>query len=166
MARIVGKGLVSTYLARTDTIFIATLILTSLSVNIPSTIADAVLILQTYYHIERLDIMIANAGICNHWGSSDRHGSQPKFMYISSEVRSIARVPQMSSLTTAYGVLKVAGNYLVKKIDSEYPSLIAFSTVLTDMGNRGALLNWLMQAPTTVAESSVQGIFKQVSITF
>ncbi|KAL4880041.1 hypothetical protein BJY04DRAFT_219573 [Aspergillus karnatakaensis] len=211
----IGKGLVSAYLARANTTVIATvrdvsakhsidlgfiekgsgseLIILSLSVDIPSTIADAILRLRTHHHIERIDLVISNAGICNHWGrlidldDMELHfhletnavgplrlfratspflerSIQPKFVYISSEVGSIARV-QQSSLTTAYGVSKAAGNYLIKKIDAEHPNLIAFCVdpgfVQTDMGNRGAQLYGLLQATMTVAES-VQAIVKQV----
>lgn len=51
---------------------------------------------------------------------------QTKFVYISSELASIAGVAQLSSLTAAYGVSKAAGNYLVKKIDAEHADLVAF----------------------------------------
>lgn len=53
---------------------------------------------------------------------------QPKFVYISSELGSISGVAQSSPLTAAYGVSKGAGNYLVKKIDTEHADLVAFST--------------------------------------
>lgn len=108
---------------------------------------------------------------------------QPKFVYISSELASIAGIEHSSSLTVTYGVSKAAGNYLVKKIDAELPDLVAFSInpgyvflsiedvqvltwrmcrfVQTDMGNRDAQFNGPERAPMTIAES-VQGIINQV----
>ncbi|OOO04957.1 hypothetical protein OAory_01112940 [Aspergillus oryzae] len=90
--------------------------------------------------------------------------SQPKFIYISSELASITGLERSSSLTSAYGVSKVASNYLVKKIHTEHPDMIAFSIdpgfVQTDMGNRGAQCNGLEKAPMTISES-VEGIVNQ-----
>lgn len=107
---------------------------------------------------------------------------QPRFVYISSGLASLAGVECSSSLTAAYGVSKAAGNYLVKKIDAEYANVVALAIdpgyvlhlirlvnhsitsarfVQTDVGNRGAQYNGLEQAPLTVAES-VQGIANQV----
>ncbi|ODM17051.1 hypothetical protein SI65_07450 [Aspergillus cristatus] len=212
----IGKGLISTYLARASTTVIATvrrtslentqelcslqtgpssqLILVSLSLDIPSDITDAIIQVQSEHHIEYIDLVIANAGICNHWGPVvDMDDSDPmahfevntlgllrlfrataplllsrkqnKFVYISSELASIAGVAQSSSLTAAYGVSKAAGNYLVKKIDAEHADLVAFPIdpgfVQTDMGNHGAQCNGLERAPMTITES-VQGIVKQI----
>ena len=132
------------------------LILVPVSLDIPESATNAVQQLKTQHNIKHIDIIVANAGICNHWGplaemeDSDLlahldvntfgplrlfratfsllHASkQPKFVYISTDLASIAGLETSSSLTTAYGVSKVAGNYLVKKIDAEYGSVIAFS---------------------------------------
>ncbi|KAF7595940.1 hypothetical protein BBP40_004086 [Aspergillus hancockii] len=212
----IGKGLLAAYLAKAKTTVIATcrdaseqntkelrslprgrysnLIIVSLSLDTPGSILDAVSQLQGQNFIAKIDIVIANAGICNHWGplvhmtDSDlvshldvntlgplrlfratlpllQASSQPKFIYISSELASISGVEHSSSLTAAYGASKAAGNYLVKKIDAEYPNVIAFSVdpgfVQTDMGNRGAQCNGLKKAPMTVSES-VEGIAVQV----
>lgn len=106
--------------------------------------------------MDHIDIVIANAGICNHWGlvseiedadmtshlevntlgplrlfrataSLLKASKQPKFVYLSSELASIAGLEQSLSLTTAYGVSKAASNYMVKKIHEENEGLIAFS---------------------------------------
>lgn len=51
---------------------------------------------------------------------------QPKFVYIYSELASIARLGHSSSLTTAYEMSKVAGKYLVKKVGAEHANLKPF----------------------------------------
>jgi norsolorinic acid ketoreductase len=56
-----------------------------------------------------------------------KRSDDPKFVYISTELASIAGLENSSSLTTAYGVSKVAGNFLVKKIHEENDALISFS---------------------------------------
>lgn len=52
--------------------------------------------------------------------------NQPKFVYISTALASIG-CEDSSSLTAAYGISKIAGNYLIKKIHREDEKLIAFS---------------------------------------
>jgi norsolorinic acid ketoreductase len=54
-----------------------------------------------------------------------RKASVPKFAYISTALASIHMIEQIPSLTAAYGMSKVAGNYLVKKIDAENNEFIA-----------------------------------------
>ncbi|PGH01613.1 hypothetical protein AJ79_07861 [Helicocarpus griseus UAMH5409] len=212
----IGKGLLTAYLGRPNTTVIAAcrdasaektkglrslprgvgsdLILVPISLDIPESATNAVQQLQTQHNIKHIDIVVANAGICNHWSplaemedsvllahldvntfgplrlfraafSLLQASNQPKFVYISTSLASIAGLETSSSWTTAYGVSKVAGNYLVKKIDAEYGSLIAFSIdpgfVQTDMGNRGARANGLEKAPMTIHES-VDGIVYQI----
>ncbi|KAE8140904.1 hypothetical protein BDV38DRAFT_268993 [Aspergillus pseudotamarii] len=212
----IGKGLVTAYLAKANTTVIATcreqsdqntnelcsltrghgsnLIIVSLSLDKPDSVLDAVSQLQRHHSVSKVDIVIANAGVCNHYGPLERMAdsdlishfevntlgpmrlfraslpllqasSQPKFTYISSELASISGLEHSSSLTAAYGASKVASNYLVKKIDTEHPDVIAFSIdpgfVQTDMGNRGAQCNGLKKAPMTISEG-VEGIVNQV----
>lgn len=131
------------------------LILISLSLDNPFSITDGIFQVQMEHRIKHIDLVIANAGICNHWGAvADMEDSDliahfevntlgllrlfvataemlllsrlPKFVYISSELASIAGAGQSYSLTAAYGVSKAAGNYLVKKIDAEHANIIAF----------------------------------------
>lgn len=174
----IGKGLVTAYLAKANTTVIATcrevseqitkdlfslsrghgsnLIIVSLSLDKPQSVINAVSQLQRHHSINKIDIVIANAGICIHYGPLARMedadlvshfdvntlgpirlfratlpllqaSSQPKFIYISSELASITGLERSSSLTSAYGVSKVASNYLVKKIHTEHPDMIAFS---------------------------------------
>lgn len=53
--------------------------------------------------------------------------STPKFVHISTLLASIVSIEQIPSLTAAYGMSKVAGNFLVKKIETENQHQIAFS---------------------------------------
>lgn len=174
----IGRGLTAHYLAQPDTTVIGTLRNTSsekvndlstlskgegssllivpLSVDNPSGAAEAVSEIQTHHHMEHIDIVIANAGICNHWGPVQemadqdllshfevntlgplrlfkavapmlRKANTPKFAYISTILASIHEIERIPSLTAAYGMSKAAGNYLVKKIDAENEHLVALS---------------------------------------
>lgn len=212
----IGRGLAAHYLAQPGTTVIGTvrdnssekakdlsklpkgrgcdLIIVPLSVDNPSRVAEAASEIQTRHHIEHIDVVIANAGICNHWGPIQemtdldvlshfavntlgplrlftamapllQRASTPKFVYISTLLASIHAIEQMPSLTAAYGMSKVAGNYLVKKIDAENKHSITLSIdpglVQTDMGSRAAQLNGLEKAPVTV-EDTVPGITRQI----
>ncbi|KAI9037173.1 uncharacterized protein KD926_000746 [Aspergillus affinis] len=157
----IGKGLTMAYLAIPNYTVIATgdssrPILLQLSLDSPSTIAQAISQAQEQHLVNQIDIVIANAGICNHCGSvvdmEDRDmtfhfevntlgplrlfraviplleaSKQPKFVYISSELASTTGLDNSSSMTTAYGVSKVASNYMIKKIHTEHEALISFS---------------------------------------
>ncbi|PWY64069.1 putative NADP(+)-dependent dehydrogenase [Aspergillus heteromorphus CBS 117.55] len=212
----IGKGFVAQYLAQPDTTVIGTvrdtssekvqdlttlpkgpgsdLIVVALNVDNPSSVTEAASVLQTQHHIEHIDVVIANAGICNHWGpvqemtDSDvlshfevnalgplrmfkamasllQKASAPKFVYISTLLASLQAIEQVPSLTTAYGMSKVAGNFLVKKIEAENKHLITLSIdpglVQTEMGSRNAQLVGLENAPVTV-EDTVRGITTQI----
>ncbi|KAJ5817046.1 hypothetical protein N7447_009279 [Penicillium robsamsonii] len=172
------------------------LIISQLNLNDSSSAAEALSRIQKENVVDHIDVVIANAGICNHWGSihdmedSDlmahfevntlgllrlfratvpllKVSQQPTFVYISTTLASIAGLGNSPSLTAAYGVSKVAGNYLIKKIHGEDDTLIAFSIdpgfVQTDMGNRGAQYGGLAEAPVTIAES-VEGIIEQIKV--
>lgn len=105
-------------------------ILTHLDLNVPSTVTGAVSRIQNEHLVDHIDIVIANAGICYHWGpvlnmeDSDmmahfdvntlgplrlfrsiapllKASKQPKFVYLSSELARIAKLNHSSSLTTA-----------------------------------------------------------------
>ena len=172
----IGRGLVACYLGQPCTTVIGTvrdvssanvkdlnelskaegsrLIVVPLSADGPVSATEAVSEIQTQHRIEHIDIAIANAGICNHYGpvvemvDSDvvshfevntlgllrlfravapllEKASTPKFAYISTLLASIHEIEQIPSLTAAYGMSKAAGNYLMKKIDAENEYLIA-----------------------------------------
>lgn len=173
-----GKGLTVRYLAMPDVTVIATmretsaantfdlesvpkgpnshLIITQLDQGDSVSVTDAICTIEKKHLINHVDLVIANAGIANHWGpvselnESDmishfqvntlgplrlftsilhllKAGLVPKFIYLSSELASLSRLDQSSSLTAAYGASKVAGNYLIRKIHEEEPDLVAFS---------------------------------------
>ncbi|KAJ5137956.1 NADP(+)-dependent dehydrogenase [Penicillium atrosanguineum] len=206
----IGRSLVAHYLAQPDTTVIGTvrdissekakelstlpngngssMIVVPLHVDSPSSAAEAASEIQTQHHIQHIDIVIANAGICNHWGpvqemaDSDvvshfevntlgplrlfkamapllQRASTPKFVYISTLLASILGIEQMPSLTAAYGMSKAAGNYLVKKINAENKYLITLSV---DPG-RAAQIHGLEKALVTV-EDTVRGITNQIDV--
>ncbi|OJJ37892.1 hypothetical protein ASPWEDRAFT_59207 [Aspergillus wentii DTO 134E9] len=212
----IGRGFATAYLAIPNTTVIATvrdvsaqnaselsslpkaqnsrLIVAELSLDAPSTVTEAISKVIKQHHMDHIDIVIANAGICNHWGPVSeiedadmtshlevntlgplrlfratapllKASKHPKFVYLSSELASIASLEQSLSLTTAYGVSKAASNYMVKKIHEENEGLIAFSIdpgfVQSDMGSRGARYGGLPEAPMTINES-VEGIIGQI----
>ncbi|KAJ5090527.1 NADP(+)-dependent dehydrogenase [Penicillium argentinense] len=212
----IGKGLLAHYLAQPNTTVIGTvrdassekaqdleklpkgegsgLIVVPLDINNPSSVTKAVSIIQTQHHIEHIDVVIANAGVCTHWGpvqemadedvishfevntlgplrlfkataSLLEKASTPKLIYISTLLASFSGIEQIPTLTAAYGMSKVAGNFLVKKIDAENKHLITLSVdpglVQTDMGSRNAQLVGLEKAPVTV-EDTVRGITNQI----
>ncbi|OOF98108.1 hypothetical protein ASPCADRAFT_3175 [Aspergillus carbonarius ITEM 5010] len=214
----IGKGLITHYLSHPNTTVIGTvrdiaspaaqslpttlpkapgssLLLVPLTLDDPSSASSAASILQTQYNITHIDILIASAGICNHWGpvhemtDSDvlshfeintlgplrvykafasllKNADMPKFVYISTLLASIAGVEQLaSSLATAYGMSKVAGNFLVKKIEAENEWLVTLAVdpglVQTEMGSRNAQFIGLEEAPVTV-EDTVRGITAQI----
>ncbi|KAJ6134652.1 hypothetical protein N7523_000974 [Penicillium sp. IBT 18751x] len=169
------------------------LIMVYLSLNSPSTVTEAIEQIKKQNLVDHIVIVIANAGICNHWGplldmnDSDmtshfefnelgplrlfrtaapllESSKEPKFVYLSSELASIAGLENSSSLTAAYGISKAACNYLIKKIHEEHKTLIAFSIdpgfVQTDLGNHGARCGGLVEAPMTIAES-VEGLIER-----
>lgn len=132
------------------------LIIVPLSVDSPSGAAEAAAEIQTKHHIKHIDVVIANAGIFNHWGPVGEMTDEdvlshfdvnalgplrlfkamapllekadtPKFAYISTLLASIEMVEKLPSLTTAYGMSKAAGNFLIKKIDAENKHLITLT---------------------------------------
>lgn len=173
----IGAALVSLYLTRPSTTVIATvreiteanrirlhsfnqakgsrLILVPFNLDLPSSATDDIFHLEDRYGISSLDIVVANAGICNTWSPVDKlsdtealvhfevnalgllrlfkaalpllqAAQQPKVAYMSTNLASILDIPHNPSLTAAYGMSKVAGNYLIEKINAEFDNLIAF----------------------------------------
>ena len=116
---------------------------------------DAAKALQSTYHIDHLDVVIANSGIAKFWGSAletpikevQEHFAvntlgalitfqafyslleasiSPKFIVVSTAVASIAEQENILFPATAYGASKAAVNYITKKIHMENPRLISF----------------------------------------
>ncbi|KAB8203746.1 hypothetical protein BDV35DRAFT_384103 [Aspergillus flavus] len=91
---------------------------------------------------------------------------QAKFVLIGAPISTITNMHDYARAPlTAYGVSKLAANYMVRKFHFENKWLTAFiidpGHVQTDMGDQGARLMGRPQAPTTVADS-VAGICARI----
>ncbi|KAK0659828.1 Norsolorinic acid ketoreductase [Lasiodiplodia hormozganensis] len=104
--------------------------------------------------IEHLDVVIANAGISNYYGTAAttpleqfrdhfevntiglvalfqpvlpflEKSKHPVLVYVSTAVASMGR--PFPLLSSAYGASKAAGNFIITKISQENPKLIAFA---------------------------------------
>ncbi|KAL2834030.1 hypothetical protein BJY01DRAFT_89228 [Aspergillus pseudoustus] len=212
----IGKGLVTHYLGQPNTTVIGTvrdttsakakeleslpkadesrLILVAYVVDNATSATEAVAELQARHGINHLDIVIANAGICDHWSpvseAADadlvshfevntlgllrlfralapllQKAATPKFVYISTLLGSIGAIGQYPSMTGPYGMSKVAGNFMVRKIHMENEHLTTLAVdpglVQTDLGDRAARFYGLDKAPVTL-EESVRGITTQI----
>ncbi|KAK4071026.1 uncharacterized protein Triagg1_6393 [Trichoderma aggressivum f. europaeum] len=126
-----------------------------LDMNVASSITEGVALLKDEFGITTLDLVIANAGICDTFGpvakiSEDemlKHfevntvgllrlfkatipllgvSEESKLVYISTSVASISQLNTWS-ITTEYGISKMAGNFLMKMISIEHSNVIALS---------------------------------------
>jgi norsolorinic acid ketoreductase len=115
----------------------------------------AVHLLQSEHEVEKLDVVIANAGIAKHASPASEipiaemrnhfevnaigplilfqatkpllgRSSQPKFVVVTSRAGSIGRLDFGQLPVVAYGSSKAAVNYIVRKIHFENMDLIAF----------------------------------------
>ncbi|OGM47494.1 aflatoxin biosynthesis ketoreductase nor-1 [Aspergillus bombycis] len=91
---------------------------------------------------------------------------QAKFVLIGAPISTITNMHNYARAPlTAYGVSKLAANYMVRKFHFENKWLTAFiidpGHVQTDMGDQGARLMGRPRAPTTVADS-VAGICARI----
>ncbi|KAL6835863.1 hypothetical protein J3E69DRAFT_361222 [Trichoderma sp. SZMC 28015] len=176
-SRGIGASLAAKYLLRPNTIVIATVrqvtpqheeslyslpcgqgsrvIILPFDISVPSSITEGIALLKAEYGITCLDLVIANAGICDTFGpvakiSEDemlKHfevntvgllrlfkatirlldtSERPKLVYISTNVASISQLNTWSA-TTEYGISKMAGNFLMKMISIEHSNVIALS---------------------------------------
>lgn len=111
--------------------------------------------LQTKHDIKKLDVVIANAGISKYYGLAEvtpisevrehfevntigtlilfqatwpllKLSSNPTFMALTTGLASIGEMGDLPIPAAAYGISKVALNYLVRKIHFENPELTAF----------------------------------------
>jgi norsolorinic acid ketoreductase len=115
----------------------------------------AIDVLQTQHNINKIDTVVANAGISKYYGPATitpisevrehfevnvvgtivlfqavwpllKASSHPMFMALSSGVASLGDMESLPLPATAYGMSKVAVNYMVRKIHFENPELTAF----------------------------------------
>jgi norsolorinic acid ketoreductase len=123
--------------------------------NDDSSAKKAVEFLQTKYGIDKIDVVIANAGIAKYYGSAEitpisevrehfevntigalllfqatapllKRSTAAMFVGISTGLASITNMGDLPAPTTAYGLSKVALNYFIRKIHFENPDITAF----------------------------------------
>jgi norsolorinic acid ketoreductase len=115
---------------------------------------EAVATLKSTHNISKLEVVIANAGIADFWGTALltpanemlehfkvnivgplllfqataellESAKKPKFVVITSAVGSIAFQESFPIPSTAYGASKTAVNFATRKIHFEHPKIIA-----------------------------------------
>ncbi|KAM3075022.1 hypothetical protein ACMFMG_007517 [Clarireedia jacksonii] len=156
--------------------------------------AKAVETLQNTHNITQIDTVIANAGISNYYGPASttplnevrshfevnvvgvlalfqavlpllQKSSKPMFVALSTGIASIGAMEHIPVQATAYGISKVAVNYMVRKIHFENKDLISFAIspgwVQTDMGKAGAKANGMEDAPVKL-EDSIKGMLEKI----
>ncbi|KAK5087541.1 hypothetical protein LTR70_006966 [Exophiala xenobiotica] len=176
-SRGIGKGLLSTYLLRSNHTVVAgvrdlsspasrglqhlphgresQIILVKLDSASETDAKVAVETLVSEYHITKLNIVIANAGVSKYFGKAMvtpaqemtdhlvintiaplllfqatapllKASSTPKFVVLSSGAGSLSQVEKLPVENTAYGASKAAVNFVARRIHYENPDLIAF----------------------------------------
>ncbi|KAE9381036.1 NAD(P)-binding protein [Stipitochalara longipes BDJ] len=159
-----------------------------------SSAPKAIEVLQSQHGITKIDTVIANAGISNYYGPAAttpvsevrehfevnavgtivlfqatwpllKLSSNPLFVALSTGIASIGDMEGLPLPSTAYGMSKVAINYMVRKIHFENPELTAFvispGWVQTEMGNMGASAAGMEKAPVTL-EESITGMLSKI----
>ena len=120
-----------------------------------SSAQKAIEVLKTQHGITKIDTVIANAGISNYYGPATvtpisevrdhfevnvvgtivlfqatwpllKLSPNPMFVALSTGIASIGDMETLPLPATAYGMSKVAVNYMVRKIHFENPELVAF----------------------------------------
>ncbi|KAL8683905.1 MAG: hypothetical protein Q9224_006052 [Gallowayella concinna] len=211
----IGAGLVEVYLSRPNTVVIAAVRdpnhptsqkLSSTSKDSSSKIiivkidsksetdpAEAVKSIQSQ-GIDKLDLVISNAGICNDWKPCATvdpavfkehvvvNGFAPLFLFqavvpllqkaegakfvgIGSPMGSIGGMDQRPYPMTAYGGSKALQHWIIRKVHFEHPDITSLvvdpGLVQTDMGNTGARLFGMGEAPVPTKDS-VAGCVAQI----
>ncbi|KAJ9602530.1 hypothetical protein H2200_013073 [Cladophialophora chaetospira] len=185
-SRGIGKGLLSTYLLRSNHTVIAGLrdpsspssqdldtlpkgedsrvILVKIDSSSETDARAAVETLKSEHGISKLDIVVANAGISNYRSAPDA-APTPKFVVLSSGAGSISGVDMLAVENTAYGASKAAVNFVTRRIHYENPNLIAFPInpgwLQTDLGNHAAKGAGMAAAPVPI-QDGVNGITEQI----
>jgi norsolorinic acid ketoreductase len=130
-------------------------IIVTIDSNDDSSAKKAIDVIQSQYGITTIDVVIANAGISKYYGPATvtplsevrehfevnvvgtlalfqatwpllKASSHPIFMALSTGVASIGDMESLPLPATAYGMSKVAVNYMVRKMHFENPELTAF----------------------------------------
>jgi norsolorinic acid ketoreductase len=145
----------STSLTKISTTNGSKVITVAIDSSIDTSAKEAVDTLKTQHGIKMLDVVIANAGISKYYGLAEitpveevrehfevntigvltlfqatlpllKKAPDPVFMALSTGICSIGDMGSLPLPVTAYGISKVALNYMVRKIHFENPGLIAF----------------------------------------
>jgi len=171
----IGLGLTAHYLALPNTVVIAgardpskaqdlnnlkagngsKLITVKLDSKSTTDAKDAVQLLKTKYQLNHIDVVIANAGIANFWGTAlvtpisqfKDHldvnvtgplvlfqavyellnaSKNPKFIPIGTPVGSISEIENFPLGSTAYGSSKAALNFLTRKLHFEHENMTIY----------------------------------------
>jgi norsolorinic acid ketoreductase len=97
-----------------------------------------------------------------------KRAKTPKFVFIGSVAGSVAGVDETGGWSNAaYGVSKVAGNYLVRKAGKELEGQLAVCVihpgwVQSETGNERAVKQGLEKAPVALNDSA-QGILEEIT---
>ena len=124
--------------------------------SLSSTDPAAAVATLSQHSISHLDVVIANAGIANQWGTGittsaedlethfkinavgplilfqavlpflEKSTDTPKFVPISTGIASITDMDQFPVPSTAYGTSKAALNYLTRKLHFEHPNVVVY----------------------------------------
>ncbi|KAJ7829268.1 hypothetical protein B0H14DRAFT_2810290 [Mycena olivaceomarginata] len=115
----------------------------------------------------QLDVVIANAGIANHYGPvATTPASQFRDHWEVNTLGPVVLFQAYIHLSAgAYGSSKAAINFLVKVLDTEHPSLISLAInpgwVATELGNAAASTKGMPQAPVSL-DDSLAGILARL----
>jgi norsolorinic acid ketoreductase len=173
----------------------SSLIVLKLDASIPEDASAAYTALTTAHPtIKSIDVLLANAGIIHSFGPAlttppsvlTSHfnintlaplyllqafsplllaSPSPKFAIISTNVASLSIMEKVPFPALSYGISKIAGNYLVRKLHFENEKLTTLALhpgwVKTDMGHFAATQNGMKEddVPVTVEESA-SGLLK------
>ena len=172
----IGYGLVEALLKRPNTTVIGTvrnpsssssafsklrpasgsrLVVVKIDSEVPGNAKTAVAEVQSQHNISKLDIVIANAGIAEHYAPAattsleqmSRHyainviapvalfqavlpllqkSSNPKFVGISTGAASLKAIGDIPLMTTAYGSSKASLNFVLRKMHFEHENIIIY----------------------------------------
>jgi norsolorinic acid ketoreductase len=173
-----GRGLLETLIQRPNTVVVAgvrnpsdsssksleslstgpgsKVIVVFIDSNDDASAEKAIDVLQTQHNINKIDTVVANAGISKYYGPATitpisevrehfevnvagtivlfqavwpllKTSSHPMFMALSSGVASLGDMESLPLPATAYGMSKVAVKYMVREIHFENPELTVLS---------------------------------------
>jgi norsolorinic acid ketoreductase len=172
------------------------LITVKIDASVPSDPDTAAKELKTVHGITKIDVIIANAGMVTHFGPAVstpldeirnhfeintlaplnllqtfypflQASSNPKFIVISTSIASLGIMEKVPFPALAYGISKVAANYVIRKLHFENPGLTTLAVhpgwVKTEMGHFAATANGMKEDDVPVtAEESAKGVLEQV----